>query len=389
MPGGGGFAELVVYEGEGFALGAEDTRYLRGLLRGNLELHAAGVCVRRLVGHTVLPSGSVLRVRSRKTSARSILSWVAYCDPGLQVLQLLPPAEDAAEPGDLAALAASLYAREVLRAAGAHGLARAYLRQPVASSVVRGRIDFAQEARARGDRAANRWLAEAARIIGRDEVMRAACPAELPRLRALFDGIGPLGAAERSAGPPRPPRHLVHLETALALASLLVRSAHLDEGAGERGTSYFVNLESLFEATVIRAFHESGIPCSTQHPARYQLERPAGLTWVPMHIDLYCPTLAGGLVIDAKYKSRVSPGNLQQMVTYCHLTGARMAVLVFPAGQLTSPARYTFRAPHGPSVEILTAELQTCASRPADWRHFGREVVSDVLARAEWRSLRG
>jgi len=348
-----------------------------------------------------LPSATVLRVKSKKASARSILAWVAHCDPTLRRLRLLPTADNAAEPGELAALAASVFARDVLQAARAHGLARAYARQPVSASVMRGRIDFSRQARARGDRAAiacivwertqdillNRWLASAVLAIVSDPVMRAACANEIPSLRALFDGIEPLTRAELHAPPPRLPRHLAHLEMPVALASLLIRQSYLDQGVSHRGTSFFINLEPLFELTVVRAFKDAGVACTPRYSAHYQMEG-TGRTTEALEIDLFCSSVHGGLVVDAKYKTELSAANLHQMVTYCHLTGATTAVLVLPAGHLRGPRRYTFGAPDGKKIIVETAELRTDAQRIEDWRVFGRALVDTILALAKGRVSR-
>jgi 5-methylcytosine-specific restriction endonuclease McrBC regulatory subunit McrC len=386
---------LDAYEGEIFSVGPGDASFLASKVGGHLELFPNGVIVRRLVGHAVLPSGTVLRLKSRKAAARSILTWVAYCDPTMRAIQRLPAADNAAEPGDLAALTALLFATEVLGAAGAHGIARTYAQRSLSSSVVRGRIDFQRQACARGDRATiaciawertpetliNRWLATASRTIAMDAVMRDACAEQLPRLQALFDGIPLLARAEGTVPPPRPPRHLIHLEPSLALAAMLVRRSYLDEGAREPGMCFFVNLEALFEQTVARAFHERGLTALPKHPVHYEYRR--GILLAPqsraMQLDLFCPGIAGGLVVDAKYRSSVSPGNLQQMVTYCHLTGAPTAVLVLPAGHHQDGQRFSFPTPDGRVVCVQTAELRTDARSIADWIAFARNLVDRVL----------
>jgi 5-methylcytosine-specific restriction endonuclease McrBC regulatory subunit McrC len=371
--------------------------FLQRVLGGNLEIRAEGSIIRRVAGHAVLPSGAVLRVRSKKTNARSILTWLTYCDPTLEPLKRLILADEMGEHGELAALTSALFVREVLRAARQHGLARSYACRPMSSSVVRGRIDFARQIRARGDRPTisclvwertpetliNRWLATALHVISCDALMRTANGPELLRLHALLDGIALLGRTEQSSGPPKPPRHLLHLEPALALASLLVRHAYLDEGSSSPGASFFNNLEALFERTVVRAFYEAGINARPKHPTRFREDGPSGYAARSMQIDLYCPTLCGGVVIDAKYKTEISAGNLQQMVTYCHLTGAPHAVLVFPEGHLQGQSRFTFVAPDGRTCVVDVVELRTDAARLEDWRTFGRSLVADVLRKVE------
>ena len=102
---------------------------------------------------------------------------------------------------------------------------------------------------------------------------------------------------------------------------------------------------------------------------------------------LFSGVLLPELVIDAKYKTSVASANLQQMVSYCFATGARVAVLVFPAGFV--PPRTVYRieapAPGAAPVEILTTELVTAERSVAGWRSAARQMVADVIA---WASER-
>jgi hypothetical protein len=76
-------------------------------------------------------------------------------------------------------------------------------------------------------------------------------------------------------------------------------------------------------------------------------------------------------VIDAKYKSDVSPSNIDQMVTYCHLTGVTHAVLVFPAGQLRDLRAFELQSPTGHTVSIHLVEFETSGRTLTNWRRNG------------------
>lgn len=394
-----GSTDIIAFEGEAFDLCPGDTAFLRTLLKGHVELSPQGIVIRRMAGHAILPSGQTLRLRSRKSSARAILTWLAYVDPTLSALRRLRMSAQLGDYGELAALTSSLFVTELLRVSGAHGLARSYQQRSRTSTVVHGRIDFARESRAAVDRAViacrvwertpetpvNRWLSAATNIIACDPVMREACVAELPRIQALLNNVPPLTRAERAGAPPLVPRSFSHFEAVLALGVLLVKGANLTEGDVTTGASFFVNLEWLFEKTVVRAFQQAGVDCVPKFPAEYVENRPSGAIRRTMQLDLFC-RIGSGLVVDAKYKTMVSAVNLQQAIAYCLVTGASRAVLVLPgrgeddmAEAQSDISSYMFRAPNGVHYDIDVARLRTDATQIDDWRQFGRELVSGVL----------
>src|SRR5687768_9622484 len=103
-----------------------------------MEQRAHGWMVHRLVGHVHLPSGTTLRIRSRKSTAASVLAWSAYVDPSLRLLTHVGSIPEGAGEGDLGGLLAHLFTRELLRVLGAHGLIRHYARLHVSSATIRG-----------------------------------------------------------------------------------------------------------------------------------------------------------------------------------------------------------------------------------------------------------
>jgi len=385
---------MEVYENEPFQLSATDVAGLRLVVGGNLARHMEGWLVRRLIGHIKLPSGEVLHIRSRKCTAASTLTWAAYCDPSLASLRFLGNVDYLGGAGDLAAVAARLFAHELLRAASTNGLARHYERRFVVASAVRGRIDFSRMARNGGqlvptpsvvwertpNTPENRFLAAALKIVAADEVMSQACVAELPRLHSLLAGVAPHVEPTLLAGVSPLSRNARHLETAVALGRLLVRGAQLDEGVTTIGAAFLINIELLFERTVAQGFREAGAPSIQKCPVRFRETRPERTLTRAMELDLFVTQSPhGALVVDAKYKTAISSSNLQQMVTYCYLTGSRRAFLVVPAGHVPL-ATYKFAGPGVTEIVVCVVELNTDATDVDGWRRASRAMVASVLS---------
>lgn len=168
------------------------------------------------------------------------------------------------------------------------------------------------------------------------------------------------------------PEHTAHL-------------SRLREGSSVQGLAFLINLANLFERSVARAlvdelpFAQPKAQLHYHRGAAGQTRKPAG----SMEIDVLLPGLDHGrpVVVDAKYKTAPSSANLQQMVSYCWLTGARQAVLVFPGGALgdnRQPFRY--RSADGSSVTVHLVEMETEGDTIEDWRAVGRQMVERVRA---------
>jgi restriction endonuclease Mrr len=97
-----------------------------------------------------------------------------------------------------------------------------------------------------------------------------------------------------------------------------------------------------------------------------------------LEMDVFLPSLPEGpVVVDAKYKTHVSSSNLHQMVAYCHMTGARRAVLVFPSGHVSSRDSYFFDSPGSTRcVTVDVVELDTTATTIAGWRRAGVALLA-------------
>ena len=390
---------IVVYENKEFRARRDQAEALQRILGGRLK-HVARNRLRitGVAGHVRLPNGELWTIRSPKAGAACLLSWLAYADPMLAGLRLLDPLPEHAQAGDLAPLVARVFCLETWRAIQTSGLLRSYHRQHIQSSVVRGRIDFSRVGRTGGDLSRtpcivfarlpqtplNRLLAAAVAQIRRDPVLRSAAGASLPPLVAAFAEVPPLvDQALLSARIP-----LGRLEqpfaASYALACLIVRSAGLATGTELGSFAFLVDLANLFERAVGRAFHDSAFRTVSKHPVRLLREPPTvGRTRaIPMELDVYLPDVHDHpVVVDAKYKTQVSSGNLQQMVTYCLGTGAQHAVLVFPAGYPTDQRSYVLVPPEPSStaLRIHLVELDIQQTKLSDWHAAARAMVAEVV----------
>jgi len=391
---------VEVLEGAVFCCEERDLEFLSRQLGGHLERRADGWAITRLVGHLQLPSGEVLHITSPKAATAAVLAWVAYVDPSLRALRYLGRVPEALDEGTLAGVIARLFVTEFIVAATRLGVIRQYHRVGVRSSTVRGGIDFARLARLGGDLSRlpcivwarqpetplNRFLAAVVQRIALDRVMREACQREMSEVIALLGDVRPAVSSQILEGTSPLPRTERPFEGACSLGRLILRHTSLQEGQERQGFSFLINLEALFERTIAMAFREAGIAAVAKAPVPYRRvvggETPDGSGSLEM--DLFCPGLPDGpLVVDAKYKAHVSSGNLQQMVTYCFVTGARRAVLVFPKGNLTDRRSYLFAGKSGKDIRIDLAELATDARDVVGWRQNARLLVADVLGHAD------
>lgn len=395
----------TLYENETFQATPVVEAFLRRVLRGNLETSHHGLRIIRVAGHLRLPDGRTLLVRSRKASGANLLAWLAYGDESLSALRTLGSLPEASAEADFGSLVARLFCMETWRAVQTTGLLRAYHRQHVHSAVVRGRIDFSRVARTGGDLSKtpcivfsrlpdtplNRLLAAAIIAVQRDPSLRAASGTALPQLAALFAEVRPVIDADRL----NDTTPLSRLETPFALAAslarLILRSAGTVHGSAQPGMAFLINLADLFERTVARAFRDSGVTAIPKHPL--QILRgpgvgPALASHMPMEIDVFLPDLPEGpVVVDAKYKTAISAANLQQMATYCWLTGARLAVLVVPEGIIKDRRPYLLNAPVPGAAKIQVEVVELCLSGDslAAWGAAARDLVN-AIAPASARS---
>ncbi len=392
---------MDVFENDTIHLCPSDAVYIRELIGGRLELRADGWAITRVAGHVALPSGDTLRIRSPKADVAAILAWAAYVDPRLHALRFLKGLPASADLGDIGAVVARLFVDQTIDTASRNGLIRQYQSLTVRSSTLRGRIEFTELARSGGtlskvpctvwqrlpETPLNQFLSAALRVIRMNPVMRQSCRERYREIMALLGGVRPRVVPRLLSGKEPLPRNERVFETACALARMLVTHFGLTEGSQRPGPAFLVNLESLFERAVIRAFREAQIACSPHLLVRYDALGSSESTASPppMNVDVFLRECAGGpVVVDAKYKSSLSAANLQQVVTYCFLTGAKKAVLVFPMGHLREQSTFRFpgkglirdRSPA--TVDVSLVEFRTDAGDVEGWRANAQVMVENV-----------
>ncbi len=227
-----------------------------------------------------------------------------------------------------------------------------------------------------------RLLASALGRIATALIMREVDPPALHALRGAFVDV-PVGVdSHLLAGRSEVPRNELAFEGAVTLARLLLRGAGLADGFECGGLAYLVGLDLLFERAVVQALRESGLAIHPKHPLRHRRVAPNGRSTLgdaPMELDVYCSTLAAaGAVIDAKYKDSISSANLQQVLAYCHLPGARQAMLVVPAGGVRDRRPYRFDGPSG-RVDVHLVEFDVRGRSVAAWRDSAARFAETVV----------
>lgn len=395
---------MDVIENTTFAIDGPDLAFIQKILGGNLERRRDGWVITRLVGHLALPSGEVLRIRSPKATGAAVLSWMAFVDPSLAGLRYVGRAPEAADSGDIAALAARLFFIELFAAIQRHGVGRKYVRTLAQSAAVRGRIDFTGLARRGGDcskltcyvwerlpdTALNRLLSAAVDAIARDVVLRGSLATDIRKAQVAFSGVPPQPSADTLSGKVALTRSEQPFLAVHALARIVVKGALLGEGRASPGVGFLVNLEALFERTVVRAFAGAKVDYVAKAKVPYfRTDERGRKTVAAMEADVVIRNVQGGpVVVDAKYKSSLSSGNLQQIVAYCFMLGARTGVLVVPKGSESNMRLYTVSPavsnPAGANrdINIHVVELETGAVTVQQWHNeatrFVRRLTSAI-----------
>lgn len=387
-------ALVEVFENQPFtSLQREEIASLRHKLGARIRRHGEGWVIVRVVGRVALPTGRVLRIRSPKAPAAAMLAWIAYVDRTLQALSA-PVLPAVADNGDVLACLAWLYIEALVSTCTRHGLVRGYRPEGVRSPCIRGRIDFPRLI-AEGhnlarvpcvawlrapDTPLNRFLAAALeRVIG-DPILRSQQELPLQAVTRWFNGIPATVSPGLLRGHQPLGRSEADFQTAFDIARCILLHSGLGEGSRIHGYSFLVDLESYFERAVIRAFLDAGVECDVKQFLPYDVLYGTKRARRVMAPDLICHLDDGPLIVDAKFKHDVSSANIQQMVTYCVLTGARRAVLVVPAGGEFADA-YVLPIPGGSSIEIRIVELGTLGCTMSAWREYGATLVECAVGK--------
>lgn len=168
----------------------------------------------------------------------------------------------------------------------------------------------------------------------------------------------------------------------LALARMLIGGIGMLEGSEHLGNGFLVNLEALFELTVVRALRENEIDVVPKSPLSYSrwdgaVERGGSA----FQLDALCRGLpSGDVIVDAKYKRKIASANLHQMIAYAAMTGVTRCVLVVPGGLVTDLRTYLFDRATGGRLRIEVLELATDAVDLAGWRQNARRLAEQLTA---------
>lgn len=382
---------LTIEEGQPFSLAEDDVTHLIAHLGTAVAFRRHEIVVWGVVGHIQLPSGITLIIRSKKAPVACLLAWAAYCDPSLSALAHLRHLDEIGDLADVTQALAALFVRELLAVTGAHGVRRKYHRVRTASTNIRGSIDFARLSRLGGNLARvpcvtwerlritplNQLFAAVLTRISRNRVLRAATGAGLLELMAAFEDVPPRVDADLLTGRRGLQRDEQPFSNACAIARLLLNGAGLGTGVTQRGLGFVVRLASLFEQAVVRALADGGLTVADQKPVQYARGDSNAFAYF---IDAYVHRLGGDLVVDAKYKTDIPPSVVQQMVTYCHLTGAKHAALVYPRDQVDDQRPFILRAPSGETIQVAVLELDSSGRSVEAWRSNGLALASRIRA---------
>lgn len=392
------FESRTIVENEPFTgLTEDDSRFLQRRLGGRLQLRPKGWVISRYVGHIVTPGGTALRLVSSKASVADLLAWLAYVDPSLRLLQADAVQAGLSGAGDLATLLARLFLRELLVTIERYGLTMKYRRTTTRGAAVRGPIDF-QRLIADGhdltriqcaiwtrapDTALNRTLSAAIRRISVDPVLRMAAGEQLTIAQRHFHQVPTTGVeASLQRGYPLA-RTEEPYRTAYEFARLVLRTGGLGDGATHRGFAFLVDLERLFESAVQRAFGDapSIVSCDRQARVYYTRRTAHNAERVAMFIDVLCRTTDHVVVVDAKFKHDINSANIQQMLAYCYMIGARCGALVLP-GKARDDSEVEIAplsAALNPPLHIRIVHFDVSQSTLSGWHRAATDLVRRTL----------
>lgn len=382
--------DIAVLENEPIqGLASDDLAFLQRRLGGRLVSRRRGWAIVRVVGHVVTPSGRLIRIRSSKSSTSALLAWLGYADPTLVALRLDTLAAGVTDEGDLGPLLSRVFLRALRAAVERNGVSRSYARTETRSPAVRGAINFTRLV-ADGhnmaripcatwtravDTPLNRILSAALHRVAVDPALSASDDRDLARLASIFREVPITRVSPRPTHEPLSRMEGV-FRPAYELALLLLRRSGLGDGSKRPGLSFLVDLERLFEQAVQRAFRESPLqPCYERKMVVITKVKGAQRKAVPMYLDVLCHTEQGRLVVDAKFKHEPSAANIQQITTYCALTGASQATLVLPG---TAAQDFEFEvatAAYGLPRKIRIVHFDTHGSSASAWQSAARDLV--------------
>lgn len=342
------------------------------------------------IGIVSLP-GLVVEIRP-KIPMRSVLFLVSYA---CGLAKWSDPQPELAPDADPVELLALMLARLVERATH-RGLLNGYRIEEEALPAPRGRILFDEQLRRRAgitppievrhdfftpDVLENRLLLAALEAMRRFPHRSSSTRRELARAEQLLGGVQRVWFLPNSVPDVLFTRLNAHYQPAVALATLVLRSASLELGAGgPRGAAFLIDMNKVFETFVRKALREALGASDRAFPDRPPALRLDERSRVPLKPDLYLldhDRIAW--VGDAKYK-RLPAGayqnaDLYQLLAYATVLGLPSGTLIYAADHGVQRASHVVRR-SGIELQVVALDLST----PTAIRTQIRKIASTITA---------
>jgi len=322
------------------------------------------------IGVIYLPD-LVVEVRP-KVPMRSVLFLVSYATDAVFWHQRQPEFEDAADFAEIIGIILA----NVVAATTRRGLLNGYRGEDESIQSPRGRILFDEQIRRRlgvappvecchdvftADILENRLLLAALLAMSRLHLQRSRI--ELTRARRLFGAVREVHFPSAAVPDVVFTRLNRHYQAALALATLVLRSASLDLGSGRtRGSAFLVDMNEVFESFIRRALRAALAADGASFPEAAPPIRLDQAGAVPLRPDL-CLIEDRRVVWvgDAKYK-RLPAGafrnaDLYQLLSYSVALDLPGGMLIYAADEGVTEAEHVV-VHAGKRLRVVALNLQ-------------------------------
>lgn len=314
-----------------------------------------------------------------KIPISSVLFLLSYACSGIKWATHLPTFAPSLTLTDVLAI---LLAKEVQRATR-RGLLHGYWCQDETLQSPRGRIRFEDQLRRHygivppvevrhdlftTDIIENRVLLGALTLLSRLPLQSGDAKRELSRAQQVFGEVNPEYCRSRAVPTVAITPLNKHYETALALATIVLRSRALDVGTGAaRASSFLVDMNKAFEAFLRRALRDELAGTGKRLPERYQPLYLDEKGRIPLRPDLCI--IHGQHVVwvgDAKYKRLQADGysnaDLYQLLAYTIALKLQTGTLIYAAGDGMKTVEHTV-AHGGKQLRIMVLDLTAAPAK--------------------------
>lgn len=349
------------------------------------------------IGIVSLPS-VVVEIRP-KVPMSSVLFLMSYACDALTWFERRP---ELGEGADLVEVVGIMLARLVEQATR-RGLLNGYQTEDDALRAPRGRILFDEQLRRRcaisppievrydnftPDVIENRLLVAALSVVTRMPLRSETARRELGRARQLFGGVAQISFHSAAVPEVRFTRLNRHYHAAIALATLVLRSASLDLGRGSaRGSALLVDMNVVFERFVRTALRDALGAEVRKFPDRGPALRLDEAGLVPLKPDL-CLVEANRVswVGDVKYKRLPAEAyrnaDLYQLLAYSVALDLPGGTLIYAADEGIAAAEHLV-VRVGKRLRVVALDLRAPVSAVLrQVERVAQEIRSAVLTKA-------